>query len=100
MKIRHAAVLSLVAWYLMVPPLVPNTHEVNRSAPLSQWTIRRQFPRNQGCEAARDRLQMQGQAAQSVGDATGRRAHRNPESTCALCNAQCVEEGDSRLQAN
>jgi|HubBroStandDraft_6_1064221.scaffolds.fasta_scaffold214846_3 hypothetical protein len=53
MTIRHAAALALVGWYLMVPPAIPGTHEVNQSAPLSQWTLRRMFPRNQGCETAK-----------------------------------------------
>jgi hypothetical protein len=39
MKLRHAAALALVGWYLMVPPIgskngVPM---VDKSAPLSQW---------------------------------------------------------------
>jgi len=46
MKVRHAAALALVGWYLMVPPLRvkgpvsdPNTPvEADIAAPLSQWT--------------------------------------------------------------
>jgi hypothetical protein len=100
MKLRHAAALSLMAWYLMVPPRIPNTGEVNKSVPLSQWIIRRSFPRNQGCEAAKDRLQKQGLANQAEVDAMGRRAPHNPEFHCVLCQAQCVADDDPRLKSN
>jgi hypothetical protein len=36
MKLRHAAALALVGWYLMLPP-VTSGHRVNAEAPLSQW---------------------------------------------------------------
>jgi hypothetical protein len=47
MKPRHAAVLTIVGWYLMLPPLRlegpasdPNTPvEVDTKAPLSKWKI-------------------------------------------------------------
>ncbi len=97
MKPCHAAALALVGWYLMVPPAIPNTHEVNKSAPLAQWTIRRTFPRNAGCENAKSRLRTQALAAQAEKDAAGRRGQRNPDSYCILCNAECVSTDDPRL---
>jgi hypothetical protein len=101
MSIRHAAALALlVGWYLMVPPAIPGTGEVNRSAPLSQWTIRRQFPHNQGCEAAKARLHQQTLADQTQRSLRRASASRNPESHCILCNAQCVAEDDPRLKPN
>lgn len=100
MHIRHAAALSLIGWYLMVPPFVPNTHEVNKSAPLSQWTKRRTFPKNEGCEAAKERVQKAGLAHQAQIDAIGRHRNHNPELHCALCQAQCVPADDPRLKSN
>ncbi len=101
MKLCHAAALSLMAWYLMVPPVIPNTpREANKSAPLSQRTIRRTFPRNEGCEAAKDRLLKRGMAAQAQRDTTGRRGLRNTEASCILCQARCVSEDDPRLKSN
>ena len=35
-KLRHAAALALVGWYLMVPP--PHSKRI-RPAPLSEWSI-------------------------------------------------------------
>ena len=101
MNLRHAAALALVGWYLMVPPPIPGTARVDQSAPLSQWKVRRQFPHDQGCEAAKARLREQALAAQTQNDAADpRRGERNPEQRCILCNAQCVAQDDPRLKSN
>ena len=84
----------------MVPPMVPNTHEVNKSAPLSQWTKRHAFPKNEECEAARERLQKAGLARQANQDAVGRHRGHNPDLHCARCQAQCVADDDPRLKSN
>ena len=40
MKLRHAAALALVVWYLIVPPLVIHSSvPVDLDAPLSKWGI-------------------------------------------------------------
>jgi len=101
MTIRHAVAFVLVGWLLMIPPRVPGTGEVNQGVPLSQWTIRRRFPHNQGCETAKSRLHDQALAAQTQNDAANpRRGERNPDLHCVLCQAQCVEDDDPRLKAN
>jgi hypothetical protein len=99
MKPYHAAALSLMAWYLMVPPTIPDTHRANKSAPLSQWTIRRSFPHNEGCEAAKHHLMEVAEANRAERSGSGRR-HQLPEMECVLCQAQCVEDSDPRLKAN
>jgi hypothetical protein len=101
MTVRHAAALAIVGWYLMVPPTIPGTGEVNQGVPLSQWTIRRRFPHNEGCEATKARLHEQALAAQTQRDAQDpRRGERNPELRCILCQAQCVADDDPRLKPN
>lgn len=100
MNLRHAAALALVGWYLMVPPAIPNSHEVNKSAPVSQWTIRRTFPLDAGCENAKYHLRTQALAAQANKDATGRRGRMDPDLFCILCNAACVSTDDPRLKGN
>jgi hypothetical protein len=100
MNIRHAAALALVGWYLMVPPRIPGTGEVNQGVPLSQWTKRRLFPHNEGCEAAKARLRQDALAAQTQNDAADPRRGRNPELHCVLCKAECVADDDPRLKPN
>jgi hypothetical protein len=97
MKLRHAAALALMGWLLMVPPVVPPTREVNKSAPLKEWTVIFEFPNNEGCDSARYKLRKQtlaGQAAQ----AKGKTPTIDPDAFCALCSAQCVASDDPRLK--
>ncbi len=50
MKLRHAAALVLVGWYLMVPPLVNAPYKVDTDAPVLYWKVYRTFPSEQECE--------------------------------------------------
>ncbi len=52
MKPRHTTALALVGWYLMMPPL-DERGKVDKSAPVSQWTILQGFDTARNCEAAR-----------------------------------------------
>ena len=54
MKVRHAAALALVGWYLMIPPMYKNNDEPDTSAPLSEWDQWRAFDSADLCEQARD----------------------------------------------
>ncbi len=92
----HLAALSLIAWYLMVPPTVPGTHEINQSAPLSQWTIRRSFPREAGCLSARDRVRQIGQNRMAT--ETRGRSGAGHLRWCVDCHAECVATDDPRIK--
>ena len=48
MKIRHAAVLTLVGWYLLAPPLTPQGIP-GLNAPLSNWVIVGTFDTGADC---------------------------------------------------
>jgi hypothetical protein len=55
MNRRHAAVLALVGWYLLAPPI---THDgggkyLERSAPLSKWEILRFEDTEHNCQRMR-----------------------------------------------
>jgi hypothetical protein len=87
MKLRHAAALALVGWYLMVPPQTRTwwigPERYDDAAPLSRWTTERSFDKAEACEAARLATQEQ------AGDAAIRMGH-----------AACVASEDPRLKAN
>ena len=74
MKLRHAAALALVGWYLMAP--------LQTGAPISKWASVRSFDSPAGCEdflaAERDRL-----------DALGLKLENN-------CHAEKTLEGAKR----
>jgi hypothetical protein len=40
MKLRHAAALALMGWYLLIPPTSRDYPMGNVDAPLSQWVRR------------------------------------------------------------
>lgn len=51
MNVRHAVALSLVGWYLMVPPPLDPYH--NRlDAPISQWHVHSAWKTADECRAA------------------------------------------------
>ncbi|MGO9454922.1 MAG: hypothetical protein ACLQDV_28315 [Candidatus Binataceae bacterium] len=55
MKLRHAATLALVGWYLVVPPL--NNGYPNMRARFSQWETVRSFYTVDDCEISKSELQ-------------------------------------------
>jgi len=52
MKLRHAAALALVGWYLMMPPST-SSGRIQKDAPLSRWYIFTTFETKKECEKAR-----------------------------------------------
>ena len=58
MKLRHAAALTLVGWYMMMPP--PPSYPggpVNTSIPLSKWNMTASYDTAKECEKYRSILQ-------------------------------------------
>jgi hypothetical protein len=51
MNLRHAAVLALVGWYLMVPPL-DSKGDINYDAPISKWVTLASSDTIAGCKQA------------------------------------------------
>ncbi len=61
MKLRHAAALALVGWYLLIPPVFSPMGEHHRSfndlnAPLNQWDIWAKFDSEIGCKKEKEHL--------------------------------------------
>ena len=69
MKLRHAAALALVGWYLMAPPdawnlcqqSVPDCLSI-ANKPLHEWTTRQSFDSANKCEEVRSKVSKQGTA--------------------------------------
>jgi hypothetical protein len=84
MKIRHAAVLALVGWYLMMPPQTRfwwiGQQRYDDSASLSRWTIEQSFDKAEACQAARVASE------QRYGD-----------TAAGMDHSVCVATGDPRL---
>jgi len=51
MKLRHAAALALVGWYLMLPPLPMGQTEPDERARLGDWYIFEPFDTGSACQS-------------------------------------------------
>ncbi len=49
MNLRHAAALTLVVWYMMVPPVRGAPGEILEHAPLSEWDVDSQYDNKAEC---------------------------------------------------
>ena len=109
MNARHAAVLALAGWVLLLPPLVlpdsdlhPEALDVDRKAPLSDWQQEESFEREEDCEEALKALPDEVRNQRSViipgnmGAAEIEQSHANLV-TGAL-SAKCIRTDDPRLK--
>jgi len=100
MKLRHAAALALVGWYLMLPPvrstspLSPATKMAatrsdcyDANAPISRWQTIEAFDTAEQCKAASSKSAW---------------SHRQHGLDCGLASAwldaQCIATDDPRLK--
>jgi len=112
MKLRHAAALALVGWYLMVPPVsAPSGTEGARlmtEAPVSRWYNHGSFDSAKQCEEAQRSLAVG--ILKDITDFTkhegcpddrplGKCAGTGPmfETYGAVYAAQCIATDDPRL---
>ncbi len=96
MTVSHFAAFALIGWYLMVPPLVPGSWQVNQSAPRAQWTIVGTFEREADCLSAREHLRLEGRERAATRPRPGRgTGYRR---WCPGCYAQCMATEDLRLK--
>jgi hypothetical protein len=91
MKLRHAAVLALVGWYLMTPPLSWSSDRTkigsDLSRPLSEWDSYSTYDTEADCNKEID--------------AWNRRAvsyARDHHTTLNISHARCVASDDPRLK--
>ena len=89
MNLRHAAALTLVGWYLMMPPTGRDYPLGNVDAPLSQWLKRPTIYRDkEECEHVLDRHR---RLTNSTNKQTAVKYYKQ---------AQCIASDDPRLKPN
>ena len=108
MKPRHAAVLAIVGWYLMVPPM--NEITLNALAPLSRWAIADSFDSASECRQAlkQKKVIADDEKKQRVAEDERRLQHSEPPSAnieqIAIeeqsRRSVCVATDDPRLRGN
>jgi hypothetical protein len=87
MKFRHAAALTLVGWYLMIPPIFQN-QEPDKDAPLAQWKTIDTYQTGAGCRDELAKL-----TALVAGNINYSAIQRR------TLDAECVSADDPRLKA-
>jgi hypothetical protein len=93
MKLRHAAALALVGWYLMTPPWV-GFETFDWSAPLSKWYEAEQFKTAAECQNYREHVSAKDLTEKKAVPA-GHSADANAE---VYRHGQCVADDDPRLE--
>jgi hypothetical protein len=103
MKTRHATALTIVVWYLMIPPIGAD-NKVDAHAPLLQWRKGVSFNSQKECDdSLKDAIQnpMTPAEYQAAAKAT-RKAKMNPlsmsEMTKRTAESLCVAVDDPRLK--
>jgi len=92
MSFRHAAVLALVVWYLMLPPISPRGVDV--SAPLSRWTIYKDYDSIHLCVEGETQLRERGEREPNLTPPL----QFPPRQLEQFAAADCVASDDLRLK--
>jgi hypothetical protein len=99
MKLRHAAALALVGWYLMIPPRVSDWPVLvfDTNAPLSKWQQGGSFDTAKECNE--DKKRSAGLALQLTDKLSGEDKHKAMLSVMAMLSGpQCIASDDPRLK--
>ena len=94
-RLRHAAALALVGWYLMVPPTYPDHLRANLDAPISKWEHYGSFDSAQDCESTVHFLHEQAKKftrAQRVNPTTDEQSEAGQ-----YMQGECIATDDPRL---
>ena len=97
-KLRHAAALALVGWYLMIPPDVPHTRKVNLDATLGKWSIFGSYDSADECTSDAMHLHQEARAkgfsAKQLMNPTNDEQHE----AVRYETAECIATDDPRLK--
>jgi len=91
MKLRHAAALALVGWYLMVPPIVDGVAVID--APVSKWIVNTPFDSASACDKAQGILVLRAKR-----DLEKRVPKTDLAIAISFTQAQCIATDDPRLK--
>ena len=103
MKLRHAAALAFVGWYLMMPPTPQDLSLLaDPTPPLSVWFLKQSFDTAKECESARRAEDHE--AELEMHDITKARAIETEIDRVQIFMqsifSQCIATDDPRLNSN
>jgi hypothetical protein len=90
MKLRHAAALAPMIWYLLIPPAGGNEH-----SPMNQWQMVNVFDTEAACQAGRQKYYNDGIELMKMGKTSSaiEESHR-------FTSATCLAADDPRLRGD
>jgi hypothetical protein len=101
MKSRHAAVLALVGWYLMIPaPLTAPPSASKVEAPLSSWHKMRTSPTEADCQNYLSGLRAKVRDPEFQAKSTIENGWTWPAFIDFWDAAKCISDDDPRLKSN
>jgi len=95
MKATHAAALALVAWYMLVPPLVNEPYKIDTEAPMSSWKVYQTFNTSAECQHLLSSAQSKYKPTATAPSGTIKRGTR--AFALQMVFAQCVKSDDPGL---
>ena len=95
MNYNHIVALTLVTWYLMVPPLVNAPYKIDTEAPLTSWKVYRTFNTSEECRRSQSSAQSKYQHTATATSGTIQRGTR--AFALQMVFAQCVKSDDPGL---
>jgi hypothetical protein len=95
MKANHIVGLALVAWYLMIPPLVNEPYKIDTQAPMRSWKVHQTFNTAEECKKSQSAAQSKYQHTATAPSGTIKRGSR--AFALQMVFAECVESNDTRL---
>ena len=99
MKLRHAVALTLVGWYLIVPPAGRTTTKEGLAVPLSQWVTVGAFDSAVKCESGKRKgLPLVEKRIKKDAEKAGMLARDSDVQLLAQRLLRCVASDDPRLR--
>jgi hypothetical protein len=95
MNHNHIAALTLVTWYLMVPPLVNAPYKIDTEAPMTSWKVYQTFNTAEECRRSQSSAQSKYQHTATAPSGTIQRGTR--AFALQMVFAQCVKSDDPGL---
>jgi hypothetical protein len=95
MKANHIFALALVAWYLMVPPLVKTPYKIDTEAPLTSWKVFQKFSTAEECRKSLSSAQSKYQHTATAPSGTIKRGTR--AFALQMVFGSCVNSDDPAL---
>jgi hypothetical protein len=95
MKHNYFVALTLVVWYMMMPPLVDAPYKIDTEAPLTSWKVYQKFSAADECKKSLSSAQSRYKPTATAPSGTIKRGTR--AFALQMVFAQCIRSDDPSL---